>query len=105
VRLRFGSFMIDTGFTLEAETNDGQANLYLPAVFTLSATEALFFRIATGLAIWDMRAAGVHMPLFFGGGYSLAISDILADINLDFGFPYLAHNDVFRGPGGDRTAL
>lgn len=110
VRLRFGSFMFDTGFTFEAETrgpaNHGQANIYFPAVFTLSATEALFFRLATGIGISDMRSRGVHMPLFFGGGYSLTISDILADINLDFGFPYLAHNDDFfvPGPGGDSTS-
>lgn len=106
VRLRFSSFMIDTGFTFEALSNDAQANLYLPAVFTVNATEALFFRLSTGLGILDMRSEGVHMPLFFGGGYSLNFSEILADINLDFGFPYLAHNDDFfvPGPGGDRSS-
>ncbi len=108
VRLRFGSFMFDTGFTFEAETkgpaNRGQANMYFPAVFTLNATEALFFRLATGVGIWDMRSEGVHMPLFFGGGYTLTVADTVADINLDFGFPYLAHNDAFRGPGGDSSS-
>ena len=38
----------------------------------------------------------MFMPLFFGGGYSLTVADILADINLEFGFPNLVHS----APGG-----
>lgn len=101
IRFRFNSFMIDTGVTFEVETNDAQANIYLPAVFTFNPTEALHFRVSTGFSALDMDKDFLAMPLFFGGGYSLTISDILADINLDFGFPYLVHSDF---GGGDHSS-
>jgi hypothetical protein len=100
VRLRFDRFMIDTGFTFEAQTNDAQANLYVPAIFTINPTEALHIRASTGFGVLDMDGDAVFMPLFFGGGYSLAIGDILADINLDFGFPTLVHS---APAGGDHS--
>ena len=100
VRLRFGAFMFDTGFTFEAQTNDAQANFYMPAIFTINPTEALHFRLSTGFGVYDMDKNQVFMPLYFGGGYSLYISNILADINLDFGFPYMVHS---APSGGDHT--
>ncbi|MCA9577772.1 MAG: hypothetical protein R3B40_03755 [Polyangiales bacterium] len=96
VRLRFGGFMFDTGVTFEVQANDAQANLFLPALFTFNPTEALHFRLSTGFGVLDMDGDQMFMPLFFGGGYSLTVADILADINLEFGFPNLVHS----APGG-----
>jgi hypothetical protein len=105
VRLRGGSVMFDTGFTFELETNDAQANFYTPAVFAFNATEALFFRVATGFGVTDMRKEGFFMPLFFGGGYTFPVSTALVDVSGDFGFPFLAHHGERYGPGAnDRTS-